>query len=488
MRRIAVFVFALLLASPAMAAPAIDKAGADALKPFVAATITHFEGVFKEYGMTLKKQGELIVEPAGSYYAITTPSFTLDMGSNITRNIGMLAINAIPTDTPDILKIAMALPTPITDKAADGTVVGNITIGKQTMNGLWHMKAMDFVQLDASYQNVHSIDPFDKSDIVIPALTAKRNMTNLSGNIWSGATDLAATNPKYTSSKGTITASDFHMRMNVDKQDIMAKEVPNPDAPKTVSPSESPQLAMKLLMGPMINKFSDATNTALTFNNVQIKKPSFTGTAKSVVINNTIDGPRDTASNSTWNVAIDGVTTADPALVQVTPTRFLLKGSTKSIAMGEALQAKSKASATSSLMKPGSGLVIDSLVLDAPAYGLTANANFQAPASPEARPTGNLNLTARGLNEMLTAMTGPNAPKMGDKPLIGPQITNILAMVQMTGKQSNDEQGRPVLTYEIKFGADGKVLLNGADLSAAMQSLKGANTNGAVKTNTVKAK
>ena len=77
----------------------------------------------------------------------------------------------------------------------------------------------------------------------------------------------------------------------------------------------------------------------------------------------------------------------------------------------------------------------------------------------------------RGIPELITWINGPDSPRMNGQSLVPPAVVGVLTMVQMTGKQGTDAQGRPSLTYDLKLGADGKLTLNGADLSALTKAM-----------------
>jgi|GEM_PF-4385991 len=143
-----------LCATPAFAAPAITQEGAEALQKLAEAALTSQTTAYKNAGSTLISEGRMVVEPAGTYYALTTPQLSLKMPDGVTRSIGMLAINAIPTEDPDTYKMAIALPTPMMDKNASGQTIGQIDIGSQTMNGLYHFNLQNFSELMADYKNI----------------------------------------------------------------------------------------------------------------------------------------------------------------------------------------------------------------------------------------------------------------------------------------------------------------------------------------------
>jgi hypothetical protein len=212
MRYIALTVAAVFLFSHTVfAATAINQAGADKLKPQLLETLKNLEVQLKAQGYTLKQEGPLLIEPAGNYYAITTSALSLTFGANISRNIGMVAINAIPTDDPDIFKVAIAIPTPITDTTADGKQTGIITLGTQNMNGLWHLKANTFIQLAATYKDIQYKNIAENKTFTLPELAATIKLSKNDQNLWSGPTTIDIKNPSYTSPISNVTIQKISM-------------------------------------------------------------------------------------------------------------------------------------------------------------------------------------------------------------------------------------------------------------------------------------
>lgn len=488
---LSVSAFALLAFAsfPALAAPAIDKAGADALKPRMAETLKHFTTYLAQSGMVLKQEGDLAVEPAGNYYAITTPALSVVMPNNVTRSIGMLAINAIPTDDPDVIKVALAIPTPMTDTAATGEKVGSVTIGQQNLGGAWHMKALSFTSLSGNYKDIRIVDTTKDKDTAIPSMTVSLNLVKGADNLWSGPTDIQMNDVTYKDKTTVANVASVRWQTSVDKLDILARRTAG-DAPKKAAPAKKDDkdkqgfsfgemLSPGKLVGQYATKYADGATTALKMENIRFKTFSKdgkgqAGTIASVVFSSGVSGLKGEKASGNWDLRTEGVTTEDIAMARFAPTRAALTGSFADVPVKALTEAKDKGEQMSALTKAGTRVTLDSLVFDAPAYGIDGKGSYQAPRDIGQKSSGSLSLMLRGLSDFATWLQSPNAPSMNGKPLIPAPFVAVIGMIQMAGAPAKDAQGRDVLSFDFKRDATGKTSLNGADISEMMKGMGGA--------------
>jgi len=118
------------------------------------------------------------------------------------------------------------------------------------------------------------------------------------------------------------------------------------------------------------------------------------------------------------------------------------------------------------LMAAGTRLRIDELALDAPAFGVSAEGRAALDPSAALQATAGFNVFLRGLEEALRV---GEAVAGGPQPEIGIAVSVLTAM----GRLEKDAQGRDVRRYDLELGADGKALLNGADMAPIIRSMSG---------------
>lgn len=445
-----------------MAAPAVDDAGAAALKPRLAETLKLFTDSLAQQGYLVKQEGEMTVEAAGTYYAVTTPILSLALPNGATRSIGMVAINAIPTDDPDIIKVAIAIPTPIVDKDPNGKPLGQITIGNQALSGQWHLAGAAFVQLDARYANIVAVDTLNATETKVPSLAIAMQLQKAADGKWTGPSEIIATNYSHRSKDGTFQVADARMKSKVTSLDLTAR----PAAPEKKGDAAD----FKVALANAISKMADGldTNVALTgitasvageggkTNNLTVKSVTFASTLKDALKGN----PATSVA-----MAVEGMGSDDPAITPYLPTVIKFNGT----AQGVGLDTLMAANSMEAIKKKGAVSKLDSFVIDAPAYGLTALGNFNASGEGVG---GGMKITLRGITDLMTFLSSPDAPKVNGQG-IPPVITGILGMVQMLGKPEADAQGRAALVYDFRMAQEGKLTLNGTDLSAILQGMQG---------------
>lgn len=177
--------FACLLPAAALAQSPVSESGAAALKD-------HLDSRLGKTGAQL--DGPIVVEPAGSYYAITLPSLTTAIEDGRRLALGMTAINASPMVRQGQWKTSMALPSPMTLTRPGGAVDSRITLGKQAVAGLYDAKDGQFQTLKATVSPV-TIDRPDQGHSYtigtakliysLDSLTKNRARTSYNAD-WSG--------------------------------------------------------------------------------------------------------------------------------------------------------------------------------------------------------------------------------------------------------------------------------------------------------------
>lgn len=485
MTRLLTFFCVALLSVQAWAAPAIDQAGADALKPRFVEMLGHYEASLKKDNISLRREGQLLVEPAGSYYAVTTPSLTLVLPNGNTRTLGMIAINTIPTDDPDLFKVALALPTPMIENDAGGKQVGALSIGRQTMNGLWSMKAGAFMSLNADYKDVHMVNAAQGTDITIPSLVVMADMKEDGPNLWSGPTELDAGNITIKDAKGGMTIGSVRGRTSVDKMDMIAqKEFEQrvrsaaPALAAQTNDNAMRETLMKTMVGDYFTRFANGMDATIAVNDIRFQtaptpqNKAQTGSIQSIKFSGSTSALRSNAAGLSWNLSADGVKVDDPEMAKYVPTQILLKGNGVNIPFQTLLKTDAQTNMSTLFSQAGTRLTIENILADAPAFGVDAKGQFQASPTAALGAAGNMKIAVRGLKDLLGWLSTVKGPAAIGAPTVPPQFLAGLAMIEMVGQQGNDNQGRALRTYDITFSPDGKVLLNGTDLGAMMQTMK----------------
>ena len=120
-----------------------------------------------------------------------------------------------------------------------------------------------------------------------------------------------------------------------------------------------------------------------------------------------------------------------------------------------------------SLYQPGVQLNVKSLHIDTPMAAVKLNGDARLDGTAKQGAVVSVDMVLRGVDALVKEVQ----PAPGARP--DEEIQNlaaILTMLQVMGTPSKDESGRDVRDYKLRMGPDGKVLLNGTDLSAMLPS------------------
>lgn len=164
------FLCLTLATSPVMAASEMNDEGMAGAKLVAEQYLALYAPLFAmSPNSVVKKDGDIKVEKAANYYAVTLPNLTIINKSpeiapkegqapapseEFKFKLGITSMNIAPTDDPKTWKIAIAMPTPflVTDK--NDQTVFQLDIGKQQMSGLWNTDLQAIAKAEAQYNDL----------------------------------------------------------------------------------------------------------------------------------------------------------------------------------------------------------------------------------------------------------------------------------------------------------------------------------------------
>ncbi len=454
-----------LPAAPAYAAVAasIDQAGATALKPGIAGALDALAASLQGAGIQMLRTGDLMVEPAGSYYAITTPSIVLKMPGGITRTVGMVAINAIPTTDPSIYKVAVALPTPMLDTDAAGKNVGSLSLGRQAMNGFLNLKALNFTELNANYSEVRFVNATTNTEMLLPQASVTLRLAP-NGASWSGPLEAAVNNFAWRDAKQRYSAGTLTVQVNLDQMNLAAR--------KDKAADEAAGSNLLTAFAAYLARNAEGADVTVTARNLAFESTvagtAQTGSIASASFQTTLTGLKSGLAGGNFAFASSGGTSASPAMARFLPSVSDIRGTVAKLDVPALLTADTMGE---TFRKNTTALDVQAIKIDAPAYGIFGNTRLTGNARAPLGLTGDGSLTIRGMPE-LTSWLGSGGPQAMGMPAVPPAFVAALAMFQMAGLPATDPNGQPALKFDMSFAADGKIVLNNADISGLAESLK----------------
>ena len=210
---------ALLLSNMVSAKTKIDDKGAAELKALFQGFIDEQRQAQEAKGQKLNTEGEILVEQAEDYYAVTLPAMTYAASDGSTIKIGLIAVNASPTEKKDEWKMAISLPTPFILSNAKGEEM-HLNIGKQKAGGIWSKELQSFSTLAAIYDNISVAPPEGNEILSIEQLVSQNKYELGKDGKWSGFGKSTAKNMKIDGgSKSDFMASIASISANIDMED-----------------------------------------------------------------------------------------------------------------------------------------------------------------------------------------------------------------------------------------------------------------------------
>lgn len=249
----------LILAVPATAYGAeINAAGAEKLKAVFEEILAPLRAVGKNQPFTYKLEGDITIEPAGTYYAVTLPYISVDTGIDVDPesgksavfNIGRVAVNAAPHDKPGEWKMTLAIPTPMILRTQDGKELFRLEIGRQEAAGIWNESLQSFAKLDSQYKDIKAFSTAAPFALSIADMAFIYDLTKDEQDLWSGPTSVSAQNlvmnfnePDNGEPLHSLQIGNFTIQMEADQYDpvvlknfrekmLAFQESFNPDSPE----------------------------------------------------------------------------------------------------------------------------------------------------------------------------------------------------------------------------------------------------------------
>lgn len=508
-RMILTLLFVLLsFTAPAGAAASAkaDAKGAAHLKEIFTRYLEDRKIAMKASNRELLTEGPLTVEPAGTYYAITMPHITLANPDGTSTDVGIFAINALPGDKPYEWKLSVAAPTPITGFGIDKQPDFRTTLGSQTFNGIWNENIQTFTKLDAQYTNIVINKIADGIVMKVPKTTIIYNLTpSADGKTWSGPVRYEMTDIQALRRGETMPTRIGKVTMNMNVRDFdpaqglaYQKKIAG-FAKGAVTTEQLPGIYAAFF--DFIGSAWSGFDSKITADNIALAyagSPAGTMNVRQATLGFDMNDLKTDSVKTHMNIAYNGlaITPPQPGLsdtlpdhltLDITADKIPLKALT-ALAVKNVLpdtatpEAKRAAGLELAKMIPqvlgqaGATVKVDNSSFGNTSYNMLMNGLLNADAKAVMGAQGKMQIEAKGIDALLLAMQKQlKDPKLPEQAKAELQKAYLLMMVingiGQKGKSAD------IRTYDIVLNAEGKVMLNGQDLSM-LQALAGAAAGG----------
>ena len=408
-------------------------------------------------GAKLQLTGALEIEKASNYYAVTMPEMKIIDTNGESTNIGMVAVNATPTNDDNIWKMAIAIPTPITKQNAEGKNTGRIDIGNQKFNGVYDSQINNFTKIIMEYKNLKFTDLEDNFVMNMQEMKLVSDL-DIKDDLLSGPTDMRISNIDFsdtdTAKKTTIEAITIYG--NYEDIDILSFA----QNPQKIDFTKLGGIELK---GEIKNLVSD----------VKVSKIGFGFTGKK---------PEDGFSDQKLSIKYDGLESLDnnknslrfaPADMNIDlelnklPLADLLKLGQMKIASGEnqppaaamnMLQALT--SLPTKMANAGSNLDIENFDFKNSLYEIKTRGNLKASSTSPMMVVGDIVLKAMNMDKLKTTINDSLSSSSKNEQKA---MQNILKQINFI--ETNCDGGKGNYDCTLNFSEAGKISLNGKPLN-----------------------
>lgn len=485
--------FTLILLSPAQAVEINDE-GATRLKTLFTKTIDDYiklkeiasaigkteatdDSSENDYKYHIELDGEVMVEQAATYYAVTLPLITAYYPLKTKLEIGLIAINAVPTDNPDNWKLSIALPTSIIYSDEKNNPLVSLNIGSQKMGGLWNGKLEDLSQMIGRYKDITFINHKDGKILSVKQVDISKKFSEDKEKKWSG-------HAKTTLSGLSFGDADYPKTVSI-------KEIVFSGTAKDVNPLTQNKLLSMLenkenIAASFFKSFgkqaaSQITIKGLTVNTTTAKKKGQQMSLETFTLASSIEN--EALINNSLHISYDGFSssTKKTDYDSFFPTKIDIKISLKNLPIAKIIEIGQKAFAKSDkpqatqvvllqtmmtlpkvLSEAGTTLHLTGNNIGTDQYNIDLQGSVLANSLSPFGATGDLTVKISGLQSIISTL---KHSAQSASPEEAKKITATLQKVQMLdGISKADSNGQNV--YKFTLDQQAHILMNNMDISA----------------------
>lgn len=520
-RAVALSLFVLPLACLILAVPARaqDDETAAKLRAMLEEMLSVQEHAQTLSGGRLVREGALTIEKAGEYYAATLPKLVMVMPDESKIDVGMIAVNAAPGEKAGLWKMTAAIPTPITAYDKAGKPVYVFDIGSQRMAGLWHETLGNFVRLDARYENSRYQDSVSGATVTLPVIEMKYDLREDANGLWSGpmegsVRDMQVSIPQAGSSVKVKSLSYRSQLMEMSpgalaayREKLVALGETRPDAAKGGKASDMAHtLAMYNLITEFMRTAWDGFTMQMDMEGFDAATPAAGDRPASAFhvekagFGFDMTGLKKDDVTVSLRLSYDGlkVEPPPPDFNELTPTTMTIDLRLGKLPLGALLEAGQKglqgavaapdmaqlqamqilAVLPGILTKAGTHVALSNSSMSNEHFSATFDGAAMADMNAAQGVTAKGKAEISGLETLIERINKDlQAPGLSgaDKAALQQKLQG-LTLLQTMGQQGTNAAGKPVRTYDLVIDAQGRMLLNGSDMSALMGGMGGGGT------------
>ena len=463
---------------------------------------------FSTFSVSLRCQwqGQIRVAPVGDHYQAEVPEVVAFIGSGRQVALGTLLLELRPGPN-GALDFSLALPAKLALTARDGTTEANVAVGSQTITGHWEPSAHSVTKLDASARDISLASPSTPDPIVIGTLALAESLAETQPGRWSGPASLTLGSLAVQTADGgellqlgsatldgQVTGLDIALALARRAQSQAAAA--EPPALEAAPAQKGESVAKKGLTTTArhylarVHDLFDGASLGIHLTDARVKIPMVETaiTLGRFDYQTAVTGLEQ--GKSTLAVTYEHgplAVTPAPALQDFLPKTARISRIASGLpnddlwqALDHALPADGPggdqaiktllAEVDAAMTKAGAHLTIETFNIDTPASTLNLTGQAQYDGAATMGMVAQCDMIIRGFDAALKALQpAPGSSALSDGTM---NILSALTMLQVMGLPAKDETGRDARTYKVQVANTGGIMLNGADITILVQSLR----------------
>jgi len=440
--------------SPSAAFLPVGPDGARALEKAIDGAIGGLLKSLPDKGSFEWRDGSPKIEPVVDHYEVALPPLLIRLSDGLAARLEGAAYKAVPREDGS-LEVS-GVPSGTVTLFQNETVDGVLTFGKRELRVVWFPATASVPTSDLKLGEIRFISSTSKSSVSIESLTAGRTLTAGADGRLSGPGSALATGVVATDDAGVerLRVASIGMEAAVDKLD--------------------PNRGWSLVSALDLTKYAVGLKTALTISGVRFvdddKKDLTIGTLRLGFDGADLDKPLVSARAELGLRDVKG-TLIETVKTAVPSETALSIGAEKlpMLMLGELLGdptaggPEGERAVLIALRTAGTTVKLTGGRVETPlAAGTLEGAGTFKPGTPLGI-VGESTAVLRGIDDVIASVR----PKPGEKAdKEARDLMGVLSMIKMFGQAGKDDQGRETRTYKFEATPEGRILLNGSDVSA----------------------
>ncbi|HIF25717.1 MAG TPA: hypothetical protein EYQ41_06075 [Micavibrio sp.] len=455
-------------------------------------------------GSALVQEGEMLIEDSGSYYSVTLPHLKY-RGEKGYTDIGMIAINAVPEGNGK-WKMTVALPTPIVAYDETGNAVVSTSFGGQNFTGLYDEAIKYFTASKAVYRDIKISDPKKAVELNIAEAALTHQMTEDKKDRWSGPMNMVLSGLSFAGPKGetgkiekiALTSSTTGYSFKEAQAYYDTLDAIDENYPEGEDMSSEHVIGIYNMITDFIGGALDGFDVGMAVTGVQFGDPSQAGEGlSSLTLGGAhfgfgMNGFRSGSVTMDYKMGYNDIAMTPPqkGFDESTPqylnldislmnlpyeelTNLLktsIEGSMQAPELGKVMGMQALLTLPQILTQAQTNLTIRHADIGNDLYDLTTTGKVVTDMAAQMGATGKARVTMRGLDALIAKLNqtaqDSSLDEMKSKKL--QDLLAGLAILQMAGQIEKNDKGEEIRVYNFEATKEGKVLLNGADMSVFM--------------------